>query len=89
MPSRVLTETSVYLIDTAARTATRLPRHREDDVERQREPRSELRCDGEAVPLLAISPITVGQPMTLVLGLREDGVPTLRTTTPVCQVLDE
>ena len=39
-----------------------------------------LRRDDEELRLLAVLPIVVGEPMKMMLDLREDGVPTARQT---------
>jgi hypothetical protein len=80
---RVTTETSAYLIDPDARTATRLAGHGSQSGHDGDVMVAELRRDGEPVPIVAISTLVIGQPMVLLLRLREDGSPTLRTTTPI------
>ncbi len=47
---------------------------------------SDLRSDGEAVPLLAIGPVVVGLPLAMVLQVRSDAVKTTRLTTPVVSI---
>jgi hypothetical protein len=47
---------------------------------------SDLRRDGEAVPLLAIGPVAVGLPLAMVLQVRSDPVETTRLTTPVVSI---
>ena len=42
-----------------------------------------LRGDGEWVPLRSVVDLRVGRPMVLVLLLREDGILTIRYTSPV------
>lgn len=49
-------------------------------------PTAELRRDGEAVELLGIVTLMLGRPAQLILNLRRDGVPTLRTTTEVISI---
>lgn len=71
----VRTDHSAYLLDKRAMTATRLPAH------------GHLRRDGEAVQLLAWPRIEVGQPLAMLLVVREDGVRTLRHTSPVRVVI--
>ena len=43
---------------------------------------SHLRRDSDAVPLLGLASVEVGQPMVLLLDIRGDGIVTRRTTTP-------
>ena len=45
-----------------------------------------LRGDGEWVPLRRVVDLRVGRPMVLVLLLREDGISTIRYTSPVLRV---
>jgi len=69
-----------YRIDFDAGTATRYPDLEDDSDERQ------LRRDEEELPLHALTEFTIGYPMVLVLNLRGDGIPTIRTTTPVTAI---
>jgi hypothetical protein len=72
----VRTEGSTYLLDRTSMTVLRLRRNGD-----------ELRRDGEPLPLLRWPTPRVGWSMALELMVREDGAPTVRTTTPVVQVL--
>lgn len=49
-------------------------------------PASDLRKDGEHIPILGIDKLAVGQRGTLWLDIRGDGVETLRDTTPVVSI---
>ena len=45
-----------------------------------------LRRDTEAITVLAVHQLAVGQPAVFVLDLRRDGIPTLRTTSTVLTI---
>lgn len=77
----VRTETgSAYVLDLQEQTLTRLP-------DRDNEVYSDLRRDGDSIPILAIiTPPCVGFSMTLLINIRGDGVPTLRTTSLVVSI---
>ncbi|GAB4100540.1 hypothetical protein GCM10028789_27050 [Sinomonas halotolerans] len=47
---------------------------------------STLRRDAEAVPLLSIIRLEAGLEAALLLDIRGDGIPTLRTTTPIVSI---
>jgi hypothetical protein len=83
MALTVVTETSTYLLDLTAMTATRLPGRGAGAATATV---AELRRDAEPVPLVAVSAVVIGDPMTLILRLREDGLDTVRVTTPVREV---
>lgn len=80
----VTTKTSEHVLDLDARTVIR-----RDRADRNRA-RDDLRRDDDvvsfapdqAVPIV----VTVGQALFLSLDIRQDGVPTLRMTTPVVSV---
>lgn len=81
----VRTATSTYLLDFDARTATRMPADAPDsdahDV-------AALRRDTAAIPILEMSPVTVGAPMNLLLNVTGDPeIVTLRQTTPVREII--
>lgn len=77
----VRTRSSAYLVDLDAALAARFPgTHAPADVLV-----ADLRRDGDDVPLLALV-ATVGEPMCLVLAIRDDGVPTVRRTTTVVAI---
>lgn len=79
---RVLTETSSYVVDEDEAWVVRTPGTGLDS----QIPVSRLRRDREAIPLLEIIRMVIGEPMILFLAIRTDGVRTLRTTTPVRSV---
>lgn len=68
---------SVHEIDPDENTYSRLLRGPES---------GSLRRDGEVMHMVECMPIEVGQPVVMVLRLREDGVLTYRTTSPVVRV---
>jgi hypothetical protein len=67
---------TTYLLDPDARTVLRIPAQQG----------GELRCDAEPIPLLHRPTVVLGEPMVLLLRIRDDGIPTVRTTTPVLHV---
>lgn len=78
----VFTEASAYLLDLDARTATRVP-GAGAGLPGDQSLVAQLRRDHRPVPLLRFTGARVGQPMTLVLDIRGDGVETVRHTTYV------
>ena len=74
---------SVHLFDFEMGCVTRLPaaEGREPDF-----PTADLRRDGEAVPLLWVGGIEVGEPLVMLVQVRADAVTTVRQTTPVVSV---
>lgn len=46
-----------------------------------------LRQDGDPIPVLCADVPVIGRPWTLLLAIRDDGVPTIRNTTFVLQVV--
>ncbi len=77
----VRTRSSAYLVDLEAGVAARFPAtHAPVDVLI-----AELRRDGDDIPLLALA-AAAGEPMCLVLAIRDDGVPTVRRTTTVVAI---
>jgi hypothetical protein len=81
----VETQTAVYVLDTASSMLTRYTR----EVAPEGWPSaSQLRRDGERIPyqLNPNKPLTVGEPAIFVLSIRDDGVETVRTTTPVVSI---
>jgi hypothetical protein len=84
---QVTTETSVYLLDLDANLATRVPDAGAGPPDGMAAlPIASLRRDHEQVPLIRLVCCTVSRPMCMMLDLRRDGVPTLRTTTTVRQL---
>jgi hypothetical protein len=75
-PMRVVTFSgSVCKLDPRTMTAYRLP-----------DGGAELRRDGERVHLLSWPEPVLGECLELYLMVREDGVPTVRLTTPVVRI---
>ena len=66
---------TVYKLDPHTMTAFRLP-----------DRGAELPRDGERVSLLSWPDIVMGERLMLLLLIREDGVPTVRRTTPVGRI---
>ncbi|TQJ49283.1 hypothetical protein [Phycicoccus sp. SLBN-51] len=81
----VVTETSTYIVDVDAMTATRLAGGA-GSLDGALVPRFELRRDGTAVPLWAVPAPVVGRQCDLLLDIRGDGIATLRRTSLVCHV---
>jgi hypothetical protein len=85
----VHTQTAIYLINLDQCAVTRYPDAsnplRPNDLRDDGEDYavSKLRSDTEPVPLVQLRILAVGEPMILVLGIRDDGVLTIRPTTPV------
>jgi hypothetical protein len=81
----ITTETSTHLLDLDQRLVTRSPAAANDtlaDPERI----ATLRRDNEAVPLIALTRLTVDEPMELLLDIRGDGIVTTRSTTRVLAI---
>jgi hypothetical protein len=74
----VTTKSSAYEIDLAEMTARRIPG----------EDASSLRKDEAPIPLLEKPEPVIGQSMVLLLAIRDDGVVTVRRTTPVVSIDD-
>lgn len=68
----ITTENSVYVVE-------------DNTVSRQTAGRA-MRRDNEPVPLLALWSVEVGKPAIMLVEVREDRNPTLRTTSPVLSV---
>lgn len=80
----VSTETSSYVMDLSARTALRIPGAGAGSVpDLPPAALSDLRRDGEALPIRMLLLCEVGKPMCIVVDLRGDDVTTLRRTTLV------
>jgi hypothetical protein len=81
----VQTETAVYVLDTPSRMLTR---YRREEAPEGWPSASQLRRDGERIPyeLHPHMPLTVGEPAVFILQIRDDGVKTVRTTTPVISI---
>ena len=81
----VVTETSTYVIDVDAMTATRLPGGA-GSLDGSSVPRFGLRQDQQPIPLMRVPAPVIGQPCDLLLDVRGDGIATLRRTSWVCHV---
>lgn len=79
----VQTESAVYVLDHHRGTLSRFPRQTEVGNEVYV---AELRRDGKPIPFEVIGELTVGQPAQFLLRIRDDGVATIRTTTPVVEI---
>ncbi|TDK23511.1 hypothetical protein E2F48_16095 [Arthrobacter crusticola] len=79
---------TVYLLDLGPgqRTLTRLPGREKPKGDYARIEVAGLRRDGETLPLLAVGQLQLGQPAALLLDVRRDGIPTVRSTTPVVSI---
>lgn len=81
-----LTATAAYVLDEMNSMLTRYPREYslspDHDVDN-------LRRDGEKIPYKLVGELVVGQPARFILQIREDGVPTMRTTTPVIGIMSD
>lgn len=71
---RVETANSTYEIDEEAGTVTRVPMT------------GDLRRDAEAIPLIALGDVVIGESMRMVLNLRGDGIHTYRVTSAVLRI---
>lgn len=81
----VQTETAVYVLDTASEMLTR---YRREVAPEGWPSASQLRRDGERIPyrMHPGKPLAVGEPAVFILQIRDDGVETVRTTTPVVSI---
>ncbi len=71
---------SRYRFDLAARTVRRI-RDTSSGL-----PSFELRRDEEDIAVLDLGPMQIGRPLVMVLDVRRDGTPTVRTTNEVIAV---
>jgi hypothetical protein len=79
---QVTTMTAAYLIDFDTRTVTRTPGSGNVPFTT-----ADLRRDTDVIPLLDMAPITVGQPMRLLLDVTADAeTVTVRQSTPVVNI---
>lgn len=69
------TENSAYEIDRKNDTLTRFNKTNE-----------ELRRDGEPLKILQYLKLEIGESAYFLLDVREDGIPTLRSTSPVVSI---
>lgn len=79
----VTTMTSTHVVDLDAMTVTRRPG---TGTSLDEWPVSDLRRDETPVPLVAIERLELGHEMIFWLRIRDDGVLTVRTTTPVVSI---
>jgi hypothetical protein len=79
----VQTESAVYVLDHLRGMLTRFPRQTEVGGEVYV---ADLRRDGKPIPFEVIGELAVGQPAQFQLRIRNDGVSTIRTTTPVVEI---
>lgn len=82
----VQTVTAVYVINEAKGVLTRYPR--ENLVGQNAHDVAHLRKDHQVIPyqLHPHFPLEVGKPAVFILDIRNDGVETVRTTTPVMSI---
>lgn len=80
----IATEGAIYVIDALEKVLTRYPREGGRDLRDFGV--ASLRKDGEAIPYLSIGTLRVGQPAQFLLQIRDDGVQTVRTTTPIVAI---
>jgi hypothetical protein len=80
----VQTETAAYVLEGCHKgILTRYPREGNHDYDV-----AQLRMDGERIPYQVVGEITVGERVQFLLEIRDDGVLTHRTTTPVVSISD-
>ena len=81
----VETQTAVYVLDEPRGVLRRYPR---ENLVNHGWAVAELRKDTQAIPyaLHPEFPLTVGEPAVFILDIRNDGVATIRTTTPVVSI---
>ena len=79
---RVKTVTALYELDFDHRTIRREP----TGINTEDHDSEPLRKDGSAIPFRLVGNVELGKPMRLLLQIRDDGVSTLRTTTPVISI---
>lgn len=91
---QVTTESSRYIIDLDANTLTRAPGSGPEHHKSDRHPsraggrykQSQLRKDEQQIPLLDMSPVVVGYPLTVLIDIVGNGVVTARRSTPVVSI---
>lgn len=75
----VQTEGAVYVLNPADGVLTRYPR---EEFNSEWEI-AKLRMDHQNIPYRLAKPLVIGEPAVFILNIRNDGVETVRTTTPV------
>lgn len=78
---------SQYLLDLTNRTVRRVMAASAPLVEYLDVGFSQLRRDGESLELLMLESCTVGRPALYWLQIRDDHIVTLRTTSPVVDII--
>ena len=71
---------TVHILDFVSGNVTRMRAAEDSEPDFEM---ADLRLDGDPVPLLAIARCQAGQPLVMVLQVRDDDVQTVRQTTPV------
>lgn len=79
----VETEASTYELDLTAWRLRRIPK---SDGLSGAWAAARLRRDAEWIPFEILAPLEVGMPAQFLLIIRDDGVRTVRTTTPVLSI---
>lgn len=79
----VQTESAVYVLDEANGVLRRYPR---ENLVNHGWAVAKLRKDTQAIPYTLGRELTVGEPAVFLLRIRNDGVVTVRTTTPVTDI---
>lgn len=74
---------SKYLLDMDARNVTRRMAANAPIVAFLKVGFAELRRDGESLDLLMLEKCKIGEPAQMFIQVRDDHIPTLRTTSPV------
>lgn len=77
---------SQYLVDLGSRTLQRKMAATAPLLDYLEAGFSQLRRDGEALELLMLEACTVGANATFWVQVRDDHIPTLRTTSPVVRI---
>jgi hypothetical protein len=77
------TEASTYELDLGAWRLRRIPK---DENVTGYWAAARLRKDAEWIPFEILEPLEVGKPARFMLTIRNDGVRTIRTTTPVLEI---
>jgi hypothetical protein len=80
----VQTETAVYVLNESEGVLTRYPR--ENLVGQNASDVAHLRKDHQIIPYQLGRPLVIGEPAVFLLSIRNDGVATVRTTTPVVSI---
>lgn len=88
---KVETETAVYVLDRTMGILVRYPRNEalklEDYKDLPPAAVAALRRDERVIPYELVGELVVGKPAQFLLQIRNDGIPTIRTTTNVVKVI--